>query len=61
MINLHKELDGTGVQAAHVGIGVSIGMSDGPGFPAAKPEEISPVHWELHTTRRGQAEVVFSR
>ncbi|MFF8911300.1 SDR family NAD(P)-dependent oxidoreductase [Streptomyces olivaceoviridis] len=60
-INLHKELDGTGVQAAHVGIDVSIGMSVIPGFPTARPEEISPVYWELHTTRRDQAEVVFSR
>ncbi|MFD0033165.1 SDR family NAD(P)-dependent oxidoreductase [Streptomyces sp. NPDC055059] len=60
-INLHKELDGTGVQAAHVGIDVSIGMSVVPGFPTAEPEEISPVYWELHTTRRDQAELVFSR
>jgi NADP-dependent 3-hydroxy acid dehydrogenase YdfG len=60
-VNLHKELDGTGVQAAHVGIDVSIGMSVVPGFPTAKPEEISPVYWELHTTKRDQAELVFSR
>ncbi|MCX4514619.1 hypothetical protein OHA27_30715 [Streptomyces sp. NBC_01619] len=59
-INLHMELDGTGVQAAHVGIDVSIGMSVVPGFPTAKPEEISPVYWELHTTCRDQAELVFS-
>ncbi|MFE9888493.1 SDR family NAD(P)-dependent oxidoreductase [Streptomyces scopuliridis] len=60
VINLHKELDGTGVQAAHVGIDVSIGTSVVPGFPTAKPEEISPVYWELHTTKRDQAELVFS-
>ncbi|MEV5644524.1 SDR family NAD(P)-dependent oxidoreductase [Streptomyces flaveolus] len=60
-VNLHKELDGSGVQAAHVGIDVSIGMSVVPGFPTAEPEEISPVYWELHTTRRDRAEVVFSR
>lgn len=60
-INLHKELDGTGIQVADVGIDVSIGMSVVPGFPTAKPEEISPVYWELHTTRRDQAELVFSR
>jgi short-subunit dehydrogenase len=35
-VNLHKELDGTGVQAAHVGIDVSIGMSVVPGFPTAE-------------------------
>ncbi|MFG2557250.1 SDR family NAD(P)-dependent oxidoreductase [Streptomyces sp. NPDC048581] len=60
-INLHKELNGTGVQAAHIGIDVSIGTSVVPGFPTAKPEEISPVYWELHTTHRDQAERVFSR
>ncbi|MFF5482208.1 SDR family NAD(P)-dependent oxidoreductase [Streptomyces sp. NPDC012935] len=60
-INLHKELEGTGVQAAHVGIDVSIGVSVVPGFPTAPPEEISPVYWDLHTTKRDQAELVFSR
>ncbi|MDX3457633.1 SDR family NAD(P)-dependent oxidoreductase [Streptomyces sp. ME02-8801-2C] len=61
VINLHKELDGTGVQAAHIGIDVSIGTPAVPGFPTAQPEEISPVYWELHTTGRDQAELVFSR
>ncbi|MFF4397205.1 SDR family NAD(P)-dependent oxidoreductase [Streptomyces sp. NPDC001480] len=60
-INLHKELTGSGIQAAHVGIDVSIGMSVIPGFPTAQPEEISPVYWELHTTDRDKAERVFSR
>ncbi|MDQ0578755.1 SDR family NAD(P)-dependent oxidoreductase [Streptomyces rishiriensis] len=60
-INLHKELEGTGIQAAHIGIDVSIGMSVIPDFPTAQPEEISPVYWDLHTTKRGQAELVFSR
>ncbi|MFJ3310367.1 hypothetical protein ACIPSA_46760 [Streptomyces sp. NPDC086549] len=60
-INLHKELAGSGVQAAHVGIDVSIGMSVVPGFPTAQPEEISPVYWELHTAHRDKAERVFSR
>ena len=60
-LNLHREPDGTGVQAAHVGIDVSIGMSVVPGFPTAQPEEISPVYWDLHTTKRDQAELVFSR
>ncbi|MQY36955.1 hypothetical protein SRB17_49570 [Streptomyces sp. RB17] len=59
-INLHKELADSGVQAAHVGIDVSIGISVIPGFPTAKPEQISPVYWELHTTHRGEAERVFS-
>jgi NAD(P)-dependent dehydrogenase (short-subunit alcohol dehydrogenase family) len=59
VINLHKELDGTGIQAAHVGIDVSIGTPAVPGFPTAKPEEISPVYWELHASKRDQAELVF--
>ncbi|MEU0384789.1 SDR family NAD(P)-dependent oxidoreductase [Streptomyces chartreusis] len=60
VINLHEELDGTGVQAAHVAINVSIGTPAVPGFPTARPEEISPVYWDLHTTKRDQAELVFS-
>ncbi|MFI9832434.1 SDR family NAD(P)-dependent oxidoreductase [Streptomyces sp. NPDC051913] len=60
VLNLHKELDGTGVQAAHVGIDVSIGTPAVPGFPTAQPEEIAPVYWDLHTTKRDQAELVFS-
>ncbi|CAL9279573.1 SDR family NAD(P)-dependent oxidoreductase [Streptomyces sp. SudanB52_2052] len=59
-INLHKELDGTGIQAAHVGIDVSIGTPAVPGFPTAQPEEIAPVYWDLHSTKRDQAELVFS-
>ncbi|MBE8475555.1 SDR family NAD(P)-dependent oxidoreductase [Streptomyces justiciae] len=61
VINLHKELEGTGIQAAHVGIDVSIGTPAVPGFPTAQPEEISPVYWDLHTAKRDQAELVFSR
>ncbi|MFD8220266.1 SDR family NAD(P)-dependent oxidoreductase [Streptomyces sp. NPDC059697] len=60
-VNLHKELADSGIQAAHVGIDVSIGMSVVPGFPTAQPEEISPVYWELHTTHRDKGERVFSR
>ncbi|MFD5739598.1 SDR family NAD(P)-dependent oxidoreductase [Streptomyces massasporeus] len=60
-VNLHKELADSGVQAAHVGIDVSIGTSVIPGFPTAQPEEIAPVYWELHTTHRDKAERVFSR
>ncbi|MFI7640647.1 SDR family NAD(P)-dependent oxidoreductase [Nonomuraea sp. NPDC049400] len=59
-INLHKELTGTGIQAAHVGIDVSIGLSVIPDFPTAQPEEIAPVYWELHTTHRDEAERVFT-
>lgn len=60
VINLQKELAGIGIQAAHVGIDVSIGTSAVPGFPTAQPEEIDlPVYWYLHTTKRDQAELVF--
>ncbi|MFF5138471.1 SDR family NAD(P)-dependent oxidoreductase [Streptomyces sp. NPDC013157] len=58
-VNLHKELDGTGIQAAHIGIDVSIAVSLIPGQPVIQPEDISPVYWDLHTTRRDQAELVF--
>ncbi|MFF4835628.1 SDR family NAD(P)-dependent oxidoreductase [Streptomyces sp. NPDC001315] len=59
--NLHKELAdaGTGVQAAHIGIDSSIGVSVIPGLEAAKPEQISPLYWEAHTTKRDEAELVF--
>lgn len=60
MINLHKELAGTGIQAAHVAIGVWIGTDGPPGAPTAAAEEIAPVHWDLHT-RRDVAERVFTR
>ena len=60
-MNLHKELADadTGIQAAHVGIDASIGVSVIPSLEAAKPEQISPLYWELHTTKRDQAELVF--
>ncbi|WP_330285509.1 SDR family NAD(P)-dependent oxidoreductase [Streptomyces sp. NBC_00576] len=60
-MNLHKELAdaGTGVQAAHVGIDSSIGVSVIPGVEAARPEQITPLYWDLHTTKRDEAELVF--
>jgi NADP-dependent 3-hydroxy acid dehydrogenase YdfG len=62
VINLHKELAGSGIQAAHVAIDVSIGSSDAvvPGFPTAPAVAIAPVYWEMHTTHRADAERVFS-
>lgn len=57
VINLQKELAGIGIQAAHVGIDVSIGTSAVPGFPTAQPEEIDlprllvPAH---HQARPGR-------
>lgn len=59
VLNLHKELADTGIQAAHVAIDVSIGNSAIPGFPTAPAEQISPVYWELHTNR-DDAERIFT-
>jgi NAD(P)-dependent dehydrogenase (short-subunit alcohol dehydrogenase family) len=60
VINLHKELAGTGIQAAHIAIDASIGTAAIPGLPTAQPEQISPLYWELHTTHRDEAERIFS-
>jgi hypothetical protein len=46
-------------RVAHVGIDSSIGVSVIPGVEAAKPEQIAPLYWELHTTKRDEAELVF--
>jgi short-subunit dehydrogenase len=59
-VNLHKELDGTGIQAAHVAIDVALGgVSIDPALPAATPDAVSSVYWDLHTTKRDQAEIVY--
>jgi short-subunit dehydrogenase len=59
-VNLHKELDGTGIQAAHVAIDVALGgVSIDPALRAATPEAVSSVYWDLHTTKRDQAEIVY--
>ncbi|MFF2331072.1 MULTISPECIES: SDR family NAD(P)-dependent oxidoreductase [unclassified Streptomyces] len=58
-INLHKELEPEGIQAAHVAIGVWIGDRAPEGAPAATADQISPVYWDLHT-HRDQAERVFT-
>ncbi|MGX9672149.1 SDR family NAD(P)-dependent oxidoreductase [Mycobacterium sp. HM-7] len=55
-INLNKELAGTGVYAAHVGIDVVIGGSANsesvlPGFPVAPAADIAAAYWDLHVTR----------
>ncbi|MGW5064283.1 SDR family NAD(P)-dependent oxidoreductase, partial [Streptomyces sp. NPDC004096] len=59
--NLHKELADadTGIQAAHIGIDVSIGTPTFYGQPRATPDQIVPLYWELHTTHRDQAELLF--
>lgn len=59
VLNLHKELAGTGIHAAHVGIGVWIGGGGPPGAPTAEAADIAPLYWDLHT-QRDQAERVFT-
>ena len=59
VLNLHKELAGTGIQAAHVAIGVWIGTDGPPGAPTAEAEQIAPVYWELHANHDA-AERVFT-
>jgi NADP-dependent 3-hydroxy acid dehydrogenase YdfG len=60
VINLHKELADSGIQAAHVAIDVSLGAVEVvPGFPTAMPDEVAPIYWELHVNR-DQAERVFT-
>jgi NAD(P)-dependent dehydrogenase (short-subunit alcohol dehydrogenase family) len=59
VINLHGELADTGIQAAHVAIGVWIGTHGPAGAPTATADQIAPVYWDLHT-HRGEAERVFT-
>ncbi|MEV6164205.1 SDR family NAD(P)-dependent oxidoreductase [Streptomyces sp. NPDC052052] len=59
VINLHKELEPEGIQAAHIAIGVWIGDRAPAGAPAATADQISPVYWDLHT-HRDQAERIFT-
>jgi NADP-dependent 3-hydroxy acid dehydrogenase YdfG len=59
VLGLHQELDGTGVQAAHVAIGAWVGADAPPGVPATSAEEVAPLYWDLHT-RRDEAERVFT-
>ncbi|MGH3143722.1 MAG: SDR family NAD(P)-dependent oxidoreductase [Gaiellales bacterium] len=58
-INLHNELAGTGVYAAHIAIDVSIDVPALPGFPTAPAEDIAAVYWELHS-KREQPEHIFT-
>ncbi|ROO87981.1 NADP-dependent 3-hydroxy acid dehydrogenase YdfG [Actinocorallia herbida] len=58
VLNLHNELTGSGIYAAHVAIGVWIGEGGPAGFPSASAEEIAPLYWDLYA-KRDQAETVF--
>ncbi|ELP62568.1 SDR family NAD(P)-dependent oxidoreductase [Streptomyces turgidiscabies] len=59
VINLNKELAGSGVHAAHVAINVWIGDGGPEGFPTATSEEIAPLYWDLHENR-DRSEAVFN-
>ncbi|WP_328223239.1 SDR family NAD(P)-dependent oxidoreductase [Streptomyces sp. NBC_00487] len=59
VINLNKELAGSGVHAAHVAINVWIGGGGPEGFPTATPEQIAPLYWDLHE-HRDRPEAVFN-
>lgn len=59
-VNLHKELAGTGIQAAHIAIDVSVNTPAFPGAPTAPAEEIATAYWNLHTTDRDKAEHVYT-
>ncbi|MET7894612.1 SDR family NAD(P)-dependent oxidoreductase [Streptomyces mirabilis] len=58
-INLHKELAGTGIQVAHIGLDATIGAPTFYGQSRATADQISPIYWDLHTTHRDQAERIF--
>ncbi|MET8082155.1 SDR family NAD(P)-dependent oxidoreductase [Streptomyces sp. NPDC005303] len=60
-INLRKELAGTGIQAAHVALDVTIAAPTFYGQPKATADQISPVYWDLHATDRDKAEFIFRR
>lgn len=57
-VNLHHELSGSGVYAAHVAIDVAIGTSSIPGLATAPADVIAESYWDLHAQRR-LAEFVF--
>ncbi|MDP4505072.1 SDR family NAD(P)-dependent oxidoreductase [Nonomuraea turcica] len=59
VLNLHNELAGSGVYAAHVAITAWIGEGGPEGIPTATPEQIAPLYWDLYE-RRDQPELVFN-
>lgn len=59
VINLNKELAGSGVVAAHVAINVWIGGGGPEGSPTATAEQIAPLYWELYE-KRDRSDVVFN-
>lgn len=59
VINLNKELTGSGVYAGHVALTVWIGEGGPEGVPSANPDDIAPLYWELHEAR-DRAEAVYT-
>ncbi|QKW35644.1 SDR family NAD(P)-dependent oxidoreductase [Actinomadura sp. NAK00032] len=59
VINLSKELAGSGVHAAHVAVNVWIGGGGPEGGPTATPEQIAPLYWDLYENR-DRSEAVFN-
>lgn len=59
VLNLHKELEPEGIQAAHVAIGAWIGDRAPEGTPSASADQISPLYWDLHV-QRDQTEKIFT-
>lgn len=57
-LNLHRELEGTGVYAAHVPIAVMIDAVI-PGYPSAPAAEIAAHYWRMYTDRDA-AEYMFT-
>ena len=51
VLNLNKELAGSGVHAGHVAISVWIGDGGPAGIPSAQPDQIAPLYWEMHEAR----------
>lgn len=52
ILNLHRQLGGTGVYAAHVAIGVGIGdTAPAQGYPFRTPAELADIYWQLHLSR----------
>ncbi len=60
-IGLHKELADTGIQVAHVAIDIALGGSVlHPDAPSASPDQVAPLYWDLHSTKRDVAEYIYS-
>lgn len=57
VINLHAELAGSGVYAAHVALDVSINGAV-PDYPAASADEIASSYVALHESRDGAEQVI---